>query len=145
MERSPMYNSITIVGNLGRDPEIKQTSKGGNYAILSVATHRKMAGEKQTEWHKVVVWDEKIADVLAKYTKSGSKVLLQGRLTYREWMKDGQKQKNAEVHLDRFESKMELLDSKGEAKSSHAGMEDFDDALSDSNLVKSEPTEDVPF
>ena len=59
-----MYNSITIVGNLGRDPEIKQTSKGGNYAILSVATHRKMAGEKQTEWHKVVVWDEKIADVL---------------------------------------------------------------------------------
>ena len=146
MERSPMYNSITIVGNLGRDPEIKQTSKGGNYAILSVATHRKMAGEKQTEWHKVVVWDEKIADVLAKYTKSGSKVLLQGRLTYREWMKDGQKQKNAEVHLDQFESKMELLDSKGEAKSSHSGrMEDFDDALSDTNLVKSEPTEDVPF
>ena len=46
MERSPMYNSITIVGNLGRDPEIKQTAKGGNYAILSVATHRKMAGEK---------------------------------------------------------------------------------------------------
>ena len=42
-----MYNSITIVGNLGRDPEIKQTSKGGNYAILSVATHRKMAGENK--------------------------------------------------------------------------------------------------
>ena len=53
--------------------------------------------------------------------------------------------KNAEVHLDRFESKMELLDSKGEAKSSQGGMEDFDDALSDTNLVKSEPTEDVPF
>ena len=64
-----MYNSITIVGNLGRDPEIKQTAKGGNYAILSVATHRKMAGEKKTEWHKVVVWDEKIADVLAKIYK----------------------------------------------------------------------------
>ena len=66
-----MYNSITIIGNLGRDPEIKQTSKGGNYAILSVATHRKMAGEKQTEWHKVVVWDEKIADVLAKSRRDG--------------------------------------------------------------------------
>ena len=141
MERSPLYNSITIVGNLGRDPEIKQTAKGGNYAILSVATHRKMAGEKKTEWHKVVVWDEKIADVLAKYTKGGSKVLLQGRLTYNVWEKDGVKQKNAEVHLDRFESKMELLDSKAEAKSSPQGLEDFDDA----ELVKSEPTEDVPF
>ena len=54
-----MYNSITIVGNLGRDPEVKETSKGGKYAILSVATHRKMAKEKKTEWHKVVVWDEK--------------------------------------------------------------------------------------
>jgi len=68
-----MYNSITIVGNLGRDPEIKKTTKGGNYAILSVATHRKMAKEKQTEWHKVVVWDEKLAEVLQKYTKSGTK------------------------------------------------------------------------
>ena len=99
-----MYNSITIIGNLGRDPEIKQTSKGGNYAILSVATHRKMAGEKQTEWHKVVVWDEKIADVLAKYTKGGSKVLLQGRLTYNVWEKDGVKQKNLVrlIHLPRF-------------------------------------------
>ena len=47
--------------------------------------------------------------------------------------------------MDRFESKMELLDSKGEAKSSQGGMEDFDDAISDTNLVKSEPTEDVPF
>ena len=100
-----------------------------------------MAGEKKTEWHKVVVWDEKIADVLAKYTKGGSKVLLQGRLTYNVWEKDGVKQKNAEVHLDRFESKMELLDSKAEAKSSPQGLEDFDDA----ELVKSEPTEDVPF
>jgi len=134
-----MYNSITIIGNLGRDPEIKQTSKGGNYAILSVATHRKMAQEKKTEWHKVVVWDEKIADVLAKYTKGGSKVLLQGRLTYNVWEKDGQKQKNAEIHLDRFESKMELLDSKSEAKSSQGGMADFDDDHNDST------SEDVPF
>jgi single-strand DNA-binding protein len=137
-----MYNSITIVGNLGRDPEIKKTTKGGNYAILSVATHRKMAKEKQTEWHKVVVWDEKLAEVLQKYTKSGSKVLLQGRLTYREWTnQEGNKVRNAEIHLDRFESKMELLDSKGESKASHFDEEGFDE------MVKTTPNneEDIPF
>ena len=137
-----MYNSITIVGNLGRDPEVKETSKGGKYAILSVATHRKMAKEKKTEWHKVVVWDEKITEVLEKYTKSGSKVLLQGRLTYRTWQNaDGKDQKSAEIHCDRFESKMELMDSKSESKSSQNVMDDF----GSDKTYENETTEDVPF
>ena len=137
-----MYNSITIVGNLGRDPEVKETSKGGKYAILSVATHRKMAKEKKTEWHKVVVWDEKITEVLEKYTRSGSKVLLQGRLTYRTCQNaDGKDQKSAEIHCDRFESKMELMDSKSESKSSQNEMDDF----GSDKTYENETTEDVPF
>ncbi len=140
MERSLMYNSITLIGNLGADPDIKETSKGGKYALLSIATHKKIKGEKLTEWHKVVVWDEKIAEVMERYTKRGSKVLLQGRLTYKSWDKDGVQMKQAEVHLDRFESKMEMLDSKSESKSSQNEIDDFG---SDSKYPSN--SEDVPF
>ena len=137
MERRTMHNQITLIGNLGRDPEVKQTSKGGKYALLSVATHRKIKGEKQTDWHRVVCWDEKLADVLEKYTKAGSKLMLQGRLTYRTWDKEGQTIKTAEIHLDRFESRMELLDAKGESKSSYSEVEEFDEFNQDK--------EDIPF
>ena len=63
-----MYNSITVIGNLGRDPEIRETSKGSKYATLSIATNRVIQGERETDWHKVVVWDAKIADVLQRFT-----------------------------------------------------------------------------
>jgi single-strand DNA-binding protein len=110
-----MYNKIQIIGNLGADPEVKQTGAGTNYAILSVATNRVVKGEKETEWHKCVVWDDKIADILAKYTKKGSRVLLEGRLTYRKWQTDtGEERVKAEIHLDRFNSEMKLMDSKSD-------------------------------
>ena len=108
-----VYNKIQIIGNLGADPEIKQTSAGTNYALLSVATNRVVKGEKETEWHKCVVWDEKIADIFGKYTKKGSRVLLEGRLTYRKWQTEsGEERIKAEIHLDRFNSEMKLMDSK---------------------------------
>jgi|TARA_Y100000310_G_scaffold280625_1_gene300480 single-strand DNA-binding protein len=127
-----MYNSITVIGNLGRDPEIRETSKGSKYATLSIATNRVIQGERETDWHKVVVWDAKIADVLQRFTKKGSKVLLQGRLTYAQWEKNGQTVKTAEIHLDRFESQMKLLDSKKDsenepASNEIAGLDELDD------------------
>tara|TARA_R110001606_G_scaffold344583_1_gene493346 strand:+ start:145 stop:534 length:390 start_codon:yes stop_codon:yes gene_type:complete len=109
-----MYNVITLIGNLGADAEIKTRDNGDKFAILNLATHKKIRGEKMTEWHKVIVWDSMIADTISKYTSKGSKILLQGRLTYNLWEKDGQKTKTAEIHLDKFESKMELLDSKSD-------------------------------
>ena len=127
-----MYNSITVIGNLGRDPEIRETSKGSKYATLSIATNRIIQGERETDWHKVVVWDAKIADVLQRFTRKGSKVLLQGRLTYAQWEKNGQAVKTAEIHLDRFESQMKLLDSKKDtenepAPNEVAGLDELDD------------------
>ena len=110
-----MFNQITLVGNMGDDPDIKQTSAGNNFAIFSLATNRVIKGEKSTDWHKVVVWDDKIADILSRYTKKGSRIMIQGRLTYREWEQDGAKRVSAEVHLDRFDSQMKLMDSRGEA------------------------------
>ena len=75
----------------------------------------RVKGEKDTEWHKVVVWDDKIADILSKYSKKGSRVLLEGRLTYRDWTtEDGEKRTKAEIHLDRFNSEMKLMDSKSD-------------------------------
>jgi len=59
-ETIPMYNSITIIGNLGRDPEIRETQKGSQFATLSVATNRMVQGERETDWHKVVVWIPKL-------------------------------------------------------------------------------------
>ena len=110
-----VYNKIQIIGNLGADPEVKQTGAGTNYAILSVATNRVVKGEKETEWHKCVVLDDKIADILAKYTKKGSRVLLEGRLTYRKWQTEsGEERIKAEIHLDRFNSDMKLMDSKSD-------------------------------
>lgn len=138
-----VYNKITLIGNLGADPEIKQTGAGSNYAILSLATNRVVKGEKDTEWHKVVVWDDKIADILSKYSKKGSRVLLEGRLTYRDWTtEDGEKRIKAEIHLDRFNSEMKLMDSKsdnntpspqiaGQSKSTESKpmIDDFDDEI----------------
>tara|TARA_R100000458_G_C8270221_1_gene244959 strand:+ start:1324 stop:1749 length:426 start_codon:yes stop_codon:yes gene_type:complete len=141
-----MYNCITIVGNLGRDPEVKQTSKGSSYAILSVATNRTIKGEKETDWHKVIVWDDRIADTLARYTTKGSMVLLQGRLTYRSWEKDGQPMKTAEIHLDRFESKMKLLDKKtngGEPKTSSYDEGGIDEPKE--STVETKEENEVPF
>ncbi len=135
-----VYNKITLIGNLGADPEIKQTGAGSNYAILSLATNRVVKGEKDTEWHKVVVWDDKIADILSKYSKKGSRVLLEGRLTYRDWTtEDGEKRIKAEIHLDRFNSEMKLMDSKsdnntpspqiaGQSKATES-LDDFDDEI----------------
>ena len=114
-----MYNKITLVGNLGQDPEIKTRSGADGdkkYAILSCATNRVVKGEKETDWHKVVVWDEKIADILERNTKKGSRVLLEGRMTYRKWENDaGETRVSAEVHLDQFNSAMKLMDSKSES------------------------------
>jgi len=119
-----MYNSITVIGNLGRDPEIRETDKGSKFATLSLATNRVVKGERETDWHKIVVWDTKIAEVLQKYTHKGSKVLLRGRLTYRKWTnKEGAEVTTAEIHLDRFESQMKLMDSKKDGENELASQE----------------------
>ena len=123
-ETIPMYNSITIIGNLGRDPEIRETQKGSQFATLSVATNRMVQGERETDWHKVVVWDTKNTEVLQKYTHKGSKVLLRGRLTYKKWTnKEGVEVTTAEIHLDRFDSQMKLMDSRKDGENELATQE----------------------
>ena len=113
-------NKVILVGNLGRDPEIRFTQSGQKLANMSVATSEqwrdKQSGEKRekTEWHRVVVFDERLADIVEKYVKKGSKVYLEGSLQTRKWTgNDGVEKYTTEVVLQRFSGVLTMLDSPG--------------------------------
>jgi single-strand DNA-binding protein len=96
---SRSLNRVTLIGNLGADPEVRSTNNGSRVANLSLATGRQwtaQSGEKQekTEWHRVICWNNKgaqLADLAEKYMKKGDKVYVEGRIEYRTW-EDREKQ-----------------------------------------------------
>jgi len=121
-------NKVILVGNLGRDPEVRTMQNGGKVCNLSVATSERWrdrnSGEMQekTEWHRVVVFDEKIADVCEKYLRKGSKVFLEGQLQTRKWTDQaGQEKYTTEVVLQRFRSNLVMLDGRGEGGGDYGG------------------------
>jgi len=110
-------NKVTLVGNLGKDPEVRSTQGGMKIVNLAVATsdtwNDKSSGERkeQTEWHRVVIMNDRLADVAEKYLKKGSKVYLEGKLQTRKWTDNsGQEKYTTEVLLGRFGAEMVLLD-----------------------------------
>ncbi len=110
-------NKVILVGNLGRDPEIRRTSDGNKIANLNLATSeswKTKSGERKekTEWHRVVIFDERLADVAEKYLTKGSKVYLEGELKTRKWAgQDGQDRYSTEVVLSKFRGTLTMLDS----------------------------------
>lgn len=114
-------NKVILIGNLGRDPEVRTMQNGGKVCNLSVATSERWrdrgSGELQerTEWHRVVIFDEKIAEVAERYLQKGRKVYLEGQLQTRKWTdQSGQDKYTTEVVLQRFRSNLVLLDGRGE-------------------------------
>lgn len=111
-------NKVILIGHLGRDPEIRTTQTGNKVANLSVATSEswkdKGSGERKekTEWHRVVVFDDRLVDVLEKYTKKGSQLYIEGALQTRQWEKDGTKVYTTEVVLQKFRGEVTLLGGK---------------------------------
>ena len=110
-------NKVILVGNLGRDPEIRSTQDGMRIANLAVATSEtwrdKMSGERKerTEWHRVVIFNERLAEVAEKYLKKGSKVYVEGALQTRKWTDNsGQERYTTEVVLQRFRGELTMLD-----------------------------------
>ena len=104
MSRS--LNKVTLIGNLGADPEIRSTSNGSRVATLSLATGRQwknQSGEKQekTEWHRVIFWSSKfnnVVDTVEKYCKKGDKIYVEGRIEYRSWQdREGQTRYTTEI------------------------------------------------
>lgn len=121
---SGSINKVILVGNLGRDPEVRTMQNGGKVCNLSVATSERWrdrnSGEMQerTEWHRVVVFDEKIADVCERYLRKGSKVYLEGQLQTRKWTdQSGVEKYTTEVVLQRFRGNLVMLDGRGEGGS----------------------------
>jgi len=113
-------NKVILVGNLGKDPEIRRTQDGRPIANLSIATSEswrdKNTGERKekTEWHRVVVFNEGLCKVIEQYLKKGSKVYLEGALQTRKWTdKDGHEKYSTEVVLQGFNSTLTMLDGRG--------------------------------
>jgi single-strand DNA-binding protein len=113
-------NKVILVGNLGRDPEIRRTQDGRPIANLSVATSEswrdKNTGERRekTEWHRVVIFNEGLCRVVEQYLKKGAKVYLEGQLQTRKYQdKDGNEKYSTEVVLQGFNSTLTMLDSRG--------------------------------
>jgi len=113
-------NKVILVGNLGRDPEIRTMQNGGKVCNLSVATSERWrdrgSGEQQerTEWHRVVIFDDRLCDVAERYLKKGAKVYLEGELQTRKWQdQSGQERYTTEVVLRRFRGQLTMLDSRG--------------------------------
>lgn len=114
-------NKVILVGNLGRDPEIRSMQSGDKVCNLSVATSERWkdrnSGEMQekTEWHRVVIFDQKLAEVAEKYLRKGAKVFLEGQLQTRKWTdQSGVEKYTTEVVLQRFRGELVMLDSRGE-------------------------------
>jgi len=119
---SGSVNKVILVGNLGRDPEIRTMQNGNRVANLSVATSErwfdKRANERRekTEWHRVVIFDEKLIDVVEQYVHKGSKIYLEGQIQTRKWTdQSGVEKYSTEVVLQRFRGVLTMLDSKGDS------------------------------
>ena len=114
-------NKVMLIGNLGKDPEIKNMQNGGKIANLTVATSErwkdKQSGERKerTEWHRVVIFNEHLVDIAQKFLTKGDKVYLEGQLQTRKWTdKDGAERYSTEVVLPRFGGAITMLSSKGD-------------------------------
>jgi single-strand DNA-binding protein len=112
-------NKVILVGNLGRDPEVRSMQDGRSMVNMSVATsdtwRDRQSGERKerTEWHRVVIFNEKLAEVAQKFVRKGSKVYVEGQLATRKWTdQSGQERYTTEVVIPRFGGALTMLDGR---------------------------------
>ncbi len=123
-------NKVILIGNLGADPEARSLSSGDPVVNLRLATNEtwknRESGERRerTEWHRVVIFDERLCDVASKYLRKGSKVYIEGQLQTRKWTdQQGVEKYSTEVVLRRFYSSLQMLDSRGDGGGGYGGGE----------------------
>ena len=138
-------NKVILVGNLGRDPEVRRTGAGDPVVSFSLATSEswrdKVSGERKerTEWHNIVIFNENLGKIAEQYCKKGTKIYLEGQLQTREYAdRDGNQRKATEVVLTRFRGELTLLDSRGRGDATGA----FDS--SNNSFGRASPTEQAP-
>ncbi|MEM7490155.1 MAG: single-stranded DNA-binding protein [Pseudomonadota bacterium] len=124
-------NKVILIGNLGRDPEVRTFNNGGKVCNLRIATSEswrdKNSGERKerTEWHSVAIFSEPLARVAEQYLKKGSKVYLEGQLETRKWQdQSGQDRYSTEVVLRPYRSELTMLDGRGEGGGGGGGYDD---------------------
>ncbi len=112
-------NKVILVGNLGRDPEVKSMQDGRSMVNMSIATSEtwrdRQSGERKerTEWHRVVIFNEKLAEVAQKFVRKGSKLYIEGQLSTRKWTdQSGQERYTTEVVIPRFGGALTMLDGR---------------------------------
>ncbi len=114
-------NKVILVGNLGRDPEVRNTQNGDPIVNMSLATSEswkdRTTGERRerTEWHRVVIFNENLGRIAQQYLRKGSKVYIEGQLQTRKWQdQSGQDKYSTEVVLQRFRGELTMLDSRAD-------------------------------
>jgi single-strand DNA-binding protein len=143
-------NKVILVGNLGKDPEVRRMQSGDPVVNLSVATSEtwrdKSSGERKekTEWHRVVIFNKNLAEVAEKYLRKGSKVYVEGSLQTRKWTdKDGAEKYSTEIVLQNFRGELTMLDTKGGGEGGGGGRSFGGDAPA--SFDRSEMDDEIPF
>ena len=148
---SGSLNKVLLIGRLGADPEIKQMVNGKSVARLSIATSQswkdKNTGEKKekTEWHRIVVFNEGLVNVVQQYLKKGAQVYIEGQLSTRKWKdeKTGQDKYSTEILIQGFNSSLTMLGGGNQNQvSSQDTKENFNQ---DSQPSQNELDDDIPF
>ena len=153
---SGSVNKVTLIGNLGRDPEVRAMQNGDKIVQLSVATSDrwkdKSSGEQRerTEWHRVVIFNDALGKIAEQYLKKGSTVYLEGQLQTRKWtdQQSGQEKYTTEVVLQRYRSELTLLGSRSENQISNDQQNaeiDQSNQISMTDDIASDLDDEIPF
>ena len=153
---SGSVNKVTLVGNLGRDPEVRAMQNGDKIVQLSIATSDrwkdKSSGEprERTEWHRVVIFNDALGKIAEQYLKKGSTVYLEGQLQTRKWtdQQSGQEKYTTEVVLQRYRGELTLLGSRSENQiiNDQQNAEiDQSNHISMTNDIASDLDDEIPF
>ena len=143
-------NKVILVGNLGKDPEVRRMTSGDPVVNLSIATSEswrdKARGERteKTEWHRVVIFNKNLAEVAEKYLRKGAKVYVEGQLQTRKWTdKDGAEKYSTEVVLQNFRGELTMLDGRnggGEGAGAGRGASE-----APASFQRDEMDDEIPF
>ena len=155
-------NKVILLGNLGRDPEIRSMQSGNKMASFSIATSKRWKDKstqeqrEKTSWHNIVVFGEGLVDIVEKYVKKGSKIYCEGELQTRKWQdQDGNDKYTTEVVIQGYNCNLTLLDSRGASSSSSDSTKEnkeipqvseaTTDKLDSSASSKDDLEDDIPF
>ena len=155
-------NKVTLIGNIGRDPEVRSFQNGSKVCNLSLATSERWKDKEtnepkeKTEWHRIVVFNDKLVEIIEKYIHKGSKVYVEGQLETRKWTdSSGTEKYSTEVVLRPYRGEIIFLDSKSEVDDSSSNVIEEDNVSSSkienessNNSVEelaSDLDDDIPF